>query len=661
MPDKKQEVKEIFNSVKHLSKEDKENFDYFQTRKEELQTFRSQDHYGINIEDLWADADRDYAPHRLGTIGKKVMVQDETKGWASTITKLGSSNWQSDISQPNPFIKITTAASILVDRNPTGVFSAGAKKYQSTSELQKQLYSRSWEIAKSRQQLKLFVFNLAKYGFACGRTYPLKIKNNGIVEYDDVFRENLDPWNVWIDDMTLPNNSFSIRDWMWRKVYALDALKLEFGDSPNWKYVQAGGNTDEKATGNNSDSVKHTEKSLVEVFFYENKVKDLFIIEANGVPIMQEPLPIKDINGSKKLTLWHTYWLLRHAQCIYGIGIYEAIRYDQSMLDRFRNMTIDQLTLSIYKMFFYQGTSTLNETGDITISPGVGKQALNPKDINWMEVPGPGAEAWKGIEMMQNDVDTVSGITDPLMGEITGKTAFEISQAKEAALKRLKTPLDNICDALETEAYITVCVNQLIYSEPEVYNIADPDLIEKYLKDVQSDPELFGRDEQGNFQAKVYPEVPLNLQEDEKKNLVNTKETKFFRIKPGSLRWDGVISIKAESILTPSKQLDKTLELEMYNMLIPLLIQPPEIYSKIGKAICKLYEKDPEDILPDSWLSDGAQDQELIVPMPQQMDEEGNPIPGQGAPTMTSNPTMPTNPTSTGSQLIQKMVSPMKV
>ena len=98
---------------------------------------------------------------------------------------------------------------------------------------------------------------------------------------------------------------------------------------------------------------------------------------------------------------------------------------------------------------------------------------LNPKDINWLEVPSPGQEAWKGLENYKKDVDESSGITDPLMGNITGKTAFELAQAKESALKRLKTPLDNICHALEVDAQITICLQQMIYSVPEVIKITD--------------------------------------------------------------------------------------------------------------------------------------------------------------------------------------------
>lgn len=612
-------------NIKLLSKEKQEIYNFVVQRILDLQKVRK-NHYGVNLDKIWAEADRDYIPHRLKTTSKKVIVEDETKGWRGSVMRLGSSNWQSDISLSNPFVKIQIALSILVDQNPSGVFTPASKKYQATTALIKQLYERSWEIAGSKSQLKLFIFNLAKYGWACARTYPLRITNKikvlqeynqenpqeskyvekEVVEYNDIMRENLDPRNTWIDDMARPNNVLSIRDWCWRKVYDISVLEKEIGNYPFWKYVSPGGTTTEtidQLVGGTRKEFQN--RNLVEVYFYENLDLDIFLClvgGVNGVPVVFDPLPISDSNGNKSLSLWQTYWNLRHAESPYGIGIYEAIRYDQAMLDRIRNMTIDQLALSIYKMFFYQGTQSLTETGDITITPGVGKQVLDPKNINWLEVPPPGNQAWQGIEVLKKDIDETSGIGDPLMGVITGKTAFEIAQAKESALKRLKDPLQNILEALNQEGYITVSLMDLLYSIPEVYKITDNNLIEEYLKEIESDPDLYERDENGNFFAKIYREFPLNLDKDEQGNLIETESTRFFRVKPKFLKWDGIIRIKAQSILTPSKQIEKALDLEMYNILIPLLAQPPEIYSKIAKSIVKLYDKDPKDILPDIWL-----------------------------------------------------------
>ena len=669
-----------------LSKTNQELFTFADQRIKDLQESRK-DIYGVNLETLWAEADNAYIPHRLKTKGKRMVVTDEEKGWRGALVALGSSDWQMDIANANPFIKINIALSILIDRNPKGILTALSKKFENTTLLMSQLYQRSWEFAKSKQQLKLYILNLGKYGWACGRTYPLKIirKVRSIVEYNedrpdlskwetkevevynDIFREALDPWNVWIDDMAKPNNSLSIRDWTWRKVYDKDSFDEEFGRYPFAKYVKEGGTITEKLGGAKIQK-KYQEKKLIEVNFYENIQKDLFMVKAGEVPIIIEPLPVSDEEGNKRLSLWQGYWTLRHANCPYGIGLYEAMRYENAFLDRIRNMTLDQLVLSIYKMFFFQGTQALTETGDIEIRPGRGKQVLDPKNIKFLEVPGPGQEAWLGIEAAQKAVDEASGITPPLAGEITGKTAFEIAQAKEAALGRLKFPLDNICDALEQEGYITISLIQLLYSIPEVYKVSDPDLIDQYLKEIEGDSSLFERkpnEETGeeDFYAKVYPEMPLNLEEDKGGNLVETEKTRFFRIKPKFLKWEGIINIEAQSILTPSKQLDKALDLEMYNMLIPL-ISPmpdpmtgqdfkPQLYGKIAKNIVKLYDKDPKDILPDAWMQEQQpQEQPLFIPQ-QGMGQQTIQPPSPEAEKLVGS----TQPTVGSQSIVQRLVS----
>ena len=692
----KEETKDIFNPEKHLLEDEQENFKFVKSRVEQLKQTRT-DVFGQDLESIWREADGAYVPHRLKTTGKRVFASDEDLGWRGGMTTIGDETaWQSDVAQPNPFVKTQVALSILIDRNPEGVLTAGASRFENTTKLMKQLYQRSWEMARSKSQLKLFIFNLAKYGWAIGRTYPLKIERTiknitsyneeepekseweekKVCEYNEIFRENLDPWNCWIDDLTRPNNSLSIRDWCWRKVYSYDQAKEEFGKYKRFKYVQP---TQVEAIEGEADKKEYQDKDLVEAVFYENKIKDLFTVTLNKIPVVIEPLPISDSEGNKKLSCWQTFWVIRHAESPYGIGLYEAMRYNTGLYDRIVNMTIDQLTLAIYKMFFYSGTDTLSETGEIKITPGQGMQVSNPKDITWMEVPGPGAEAWKGIEFMKKAVDEASGITDPLMGEIVGKTAFETAQAKEAALKRLKGPLENITEALETEGYITVSLIQMLYSVPETYKIVDEKLIEAYLQEVKADPDLYERDEEGGFTAKVYPEAQLNLDTDDKGNLVETKDTRFFRIKPKYLKWNGVIRIRPQSILAPSKELTKAMDLEFANILIPLLVQPPEIYIKTAKQLCKVYEKDPEDWLPDPWLQGppGPEDQPLMVPKGEERPEGGaggetptgdvgrvpgqmNPVPPREAPRARASAELPGKQSLAG-KIMNRMIKPMRM
>jgi hypothetical protein len=642
-----------------LSEYDRQCYEHALVRIPELRAARRELY--PEIERVWEDADRDYVPHRLNNrSGRRVVATDEERGWRGTLTTLDSSrNWRSDAAFPNPYVKIQAALAVLVDQNPVGVFFPTAKKYQAATELIKQLYQRSWDVARSKQQLKLFIFNLAKYGWAVGRTFPLRIERKvrvltevnpedpdknvyeekTVVEFNDVMRENLDPFNVWIDDMARPGNDRSRRDWAWRRVYTYEQAQAEFGAYPRFKFVpRSGGVTTARLDVKQGKRFKS--KDLVEVYFYENLEKDSFQVHVAGVPVVIEPLPISDGAGVKKLSLWDAIWNIRDAECPYGIGLYEAIRHYSRLFDSVSNMTVNQLKLAIEKMFFYQGTQNLTETGDMEIVAGKGKQVLDPKSITWMEVPGPGSESWEGMDKIQEFIDTISGITPTLLGEVTGKTAFELAQAKESALKRLKTPLDNITDALGTEAYITVSLMQILYSIPEVVAVTDPGLVEDYLREVDADPDLYERDEETQeFRAKIYREFPLNIEDDEEGNLIETRETQFFRVKPKFLNWEGIVNIKPQSVLSPSKQIDKALELEMYNILIPLLQplpdpmtgqdQKPRLYGRAAREIVRLYDKDPRDVLPPEWLSEDAAEEPQQLPT---ADPNALFVPAGGAP-----------------------------
>ncbi|MDD5016334.1 MAG: hypothetical protein PHW73_14795, partial [Atribacterota bacterium] len=565
---------------KILNDEDLKSFRFVKKRIDQLKEARK-DVFGVNLEKKWEQSDRDYVPHSLKKTGKRIIASDDELGWSGHMIEVGKDDWQTANSEPNTYIKVQTALSILVDRNPEGVFNPASEKFESANILMKHLYKRNWEIANSRQQLKLFIFNSAKYGWAIGRTYPLIIKNKvkrlteidgegnkkweekEITEYNDVFRENLDPWNAWIDDMAKPNSPHSTRDWAHRKLYDYETFQMEFGDYPNAKYVKPtkiedaseGDDTDEGKS--DKSRKKYQEDSMVEVYFYENKVRDLFVVMANEIPVVVEPLPIEDATGAKKLSCWHSYWMLRHAESPYGVGIWESMKQNQSLYDQIKNMTMDQLILSIYKMFFYTGTEQLDDSGEIKIKPGVGKQIADPKNIAFLEVPGPGAEAWKGLEYIKDMLDKSSMVNPALEAEITGKTAFEIAQAKESALRLLTTPLDNISDALRDEAYITVSLINQIYSIPEIIKITDENEINNYLNEIKADPELYRSTEDGGIEAFLFREVQLGLDTDEQGKLLESEDSRFFRVKPSGLNWEGMIDIKPQSILRPSKELEK--------------------------------------------------------------------------------------------------------
>jgi hypothetical protein len=616
MPDKNK--KQVGGSPKYTTKELKlKNF--ICQRISELKDTRK-DVFGMDLETVWRQADKDYVPHKLSKGVQKTLVQNEDEGLASRYVEIGKAQWRTDNANMNPYIKIQTALAIIIARNPSVDLTPDSEKYEQTTKIQEELYKKSWEKAKSLEQLKLFAFNLAKYGWAVARTYPKVIKNPSkvvinydpekdkqkyetteSVEFNGVFRENLDPWKTWIDDRSLPNRPTSTRDWCFAKDYSWHQLEKEFGKTKNFKHIQTGRSDDV------DESSKESMKTILQkdnkiVYFYENLDKDTIAVVCDGILLKSEPLPLSDGRGNKRLSLWHTNWTLRHAESPYGIGINEAMRHDKVLYDKLRNMSVDQIILSIYKMFFYSGTDQMDGDGKIEVRPGVGVQVTDPKNMNILQVPGPGKDAYMGIEMMQKAIDDASGIGKELMGQTEEKTAFQSAQNAEFGLRRLKTPLENITSALETDSELIQIIHEMIYSIPEVIKITNPDTIKAYFEEIQGDPELYERDAEGNFSAKLYPEQQMGIDTDDEGKLIESEESKFFRLKPSGLKWEGMIRVKGQSLLIETKALAKQMVTDVFNIVTPLFMQPAELVMKPIKELLKKYDLDWKDWVPDMWM-----------------------------------------------------------
>lgn len=632
---------------KKVEKTDNSELNEFLKRKNELMNARK----NWGVETIWKQADADYAPHELGSPKRRVLVENE-RTEVSSFVSLERDEWRSKNASNDPYIKIQTALSILFDRNPEGVFDPGSKLYEANTKLIEQLYHRTWTDVNlgSKKELQNFIFNLSKYGWAPARRYYKKevrknmdvIKRydleNGkfeyekkdIVDIDDVYFESLDPFDVWIDDCARPNRPRSRRDWMWRELYDKVTATNLWGEEIANKLVYSTYNDGDVQNGKNGVTY-NTTSDLAEVYFYENRLTNKFIIESNSVIIKSSSLQRDDL----ELSLVDTFWTLRSTKCPYGIGINEIMRYNKIMYDRVRNMTLDQVILSIYKMFFYSNSEQLDDEGgeDISIYPGKGKKVIDPKNISWMEVPGPGRDSYVMLDNLIKDMENDTGINRTLGGEITGKTAFEVSQAKEGALKRLGVPLRNIKSALEWDAKLCIKLQRMIYSVPKVFAIAEPELIAAYIANIEDDKDRYFVDENGVFNVLKYREFQLSL-ENNKGNFESSSKKQFFSVKPAYLDWDGQVNIRVESMVEQSKALERQDVLQMGNILIPLIAQMAtnpmllQAYLPSVKSVLKEFDKNPKDWLPEAWLFDQPMSS-ASMPSPNTGSPGGETIQGQ--------------------------------
>ena len=678
MPIKDKRIKSIddeVNKKEHAKEQSKDPVQevlskYVDKRAIEMQDYRK----SLKVEKIWKDADKEYIPSDLDDVLKnprKIFEADQETGLRSRMIPVGQDeeNWRHKGSDPMLLVKIMSAMAVIIDKNPDSILTAMQKKYEGTSPLINALWKRSWEITNSKENLKLFVLNLCKYGWSVGRTYPKMMKyNKSVLDesdgtnrkyideerilYNDLCRETLDPRYVWIDEMTLPYNVLSMNDWYGEIELGYDQAMAMFPEDkyPDFKKyikrtVSKRGDRQDDLKKDPTEEPEKKREDVVILGIYENRLKDLYVIRdvSSKAILYHSPLP----NDDGMLSIWQTMWILRSSTSPYGISLWEIIKNDKQLFDKMSNMTMDQLVVSIMKMFFFTGTSSVLGDGKIKIKPGYGKQIING-DVKFLEVPGPGNEAWEGLRYLKSRSDDNSGITPTLEGEVTGKTLGEIIQAKEQALKRLKLPLENIADAIEQDAYISISWMSQIYSTPEVKEFANINQIVAYEEENQvktggvfpqfpeqeegAEPQL---DELGqpvepqpsSYKAAFYPQLALHLEDSDGK-LEESKESQFFqigdKIKAGMLKWKGIFRVLPRSILAPSLELEKMRKMELFNIIVPLLSMPAEIYSKAVNQVIKVNEEDPEDWLPDAWM-EGAKPSLFVPTAPQQQQPGQNP------------------------------------
>jgi len=594
---------------------------------------------GFNFEQLMKDADREYIPHNLreNKSSSIMLVQDEIKGLRGSrvvpITGAGDDEWRSDVSEPMLLSKVQTALAILIDQNPDATFKALNEKFKRNTAFAYSLWKRSWIVAKSKDQLKLCVFDLAKYGWCIGRTYPRYISRKGkvlveinddhpeknkykdveIVQYNDIYRERLDPHKSWIDDMANLSDPFSTNDWYYEKDYSWNSFVAEFGDYANLDYVKKGGRV--LSEDEDDDDAKQMRDDIITVGFYESVDKDLYAIQipSQNVTLFYSPLP----NDKKKLSCWWTIWNIRDPKTAYGIGLHEIFKNDKVLFDRVRNMTVDQLIMAIYPMLFFSGAGGQTGDGTLTISPNTIRQKVPGTTIDQVDIKYD-QRGWEATTQIQEDIDEITGITPTLQGETTAKTLGQSLQDKEGALKKLSTPLKNISSMLETEAFISLSWMKQIYSIPEIKKFANAEEIQAYVDEtgkLAQNVLPLKTDEMGQpieMQADFFPQLEMAL-EDRDGVLVESKENRFFNVGAdldlNLLDWEGMIEVKHDSMLSPTPELERQRKLELYNLIAPAIAQivlaiktDVDTALALTKPVIQILESQNEK--PKLWLPD---------------------------------------------------------
>ena len=133
---------------------------YVDKRVSAMKTYR----VNLKVEKDWLDSDKEYVPSEISLTQKKRLEQNQDTGLRSKLVTVSGDedSWRSSISDGVLLSKIQSAISIIIDRDPSAAMTALVKKFEKTSFLMNGLWKRNWKVAKGKQILKLFAFDLAK-------------------------------------------------------------------------------------------------------------------------------------------------------------------------------------------------------------------------------------------------------------------------------------------------------------------------------------------------------------------------------------------------------------------------------------------------------------------------------------------------------------------
>lgn len=615
----------------------------FNELHDEFKNFRD-NCYGENMTALFEALERKYLPSNEQM---KIITQYTiTEGRAvpdKLFAKAQTSSSLYDLKDPTVAIKVQTALSLLTQRTPDVRWDAMGD-YKKKTPVINSLRARDWRDEESRQQYAMTWFFDALYGTTFKQrtwfeeernvrlpasidpvTKRTKFKRRKIIRGKISRLRALSPLQVWIDPNTQPMKPSSMRRVFYEDYFTLQDFKRQFKNMPNFDISKIEGAT-----------FKDRGDGLwVHVRYYENMDEDRLVVVANENedPIYDGPL----LFNHKELSIDMAIWYPRGRNNPYGIGPVEMMEDDMFALNELKNMILSQIKFSIFKPVISEVPLKSNDGAtDITVRPD--EILVSAGKVQFMEVPPAGQEAWKSLEYLRTRVDDSSGITRTLGGELTtNATAFQTDLAKDAALARLSIPIANMVMMLSRDAKLGFELQRQYLSLPTLEQITTDEQLADLKERIQLsrdtgepvDFDLFedSSDPENPVAYKgTYNKVDLAVQESNGMFLPSSGTNEVL-LTPDVFDWEGDAYVIADSLLTITPTLDKVRELEMMNLLVPMFGKPPDLVAKSAREITKIYGKQPEDYLPESFLQYLESLESGVPPAPSmpQMPPEGAP------------------------------------
>lgn len=552
-------------------------------------------------------------------------------------------SWQSNIVPPFTTSVVESALSEMVDQNLMPMVGPRKKVDAPKATTINYVKNYSWDVGYGdvelykaiKQQLilgttfwqeyylqeKQTVKILTSYDPKTGKEEHKEIE---MLDFDDVYGEAINLWEVWFDPdcRSVNTGPYKAQDAIRRYIMHIDVFRNTFVNSRWDKFklankVKPSGDTNYYQYYKPPQGMDHG--SQVEVIWHWIRQPDILVIMANDIPFYIGPKPY----NHKKLPFARGVDIL-DPWSLYGKGEPALLESIQDELTTNRRMRLDRQKLDVYKMVFIQNRETITEQ-DLIPAPMKPVYVDDVNNIKPFEYGDINPSAYREEMLLKEDAVRVTGIDDRAQSVAqSAGTATEAAILKESTLKRLRTKIWLTSKTLLTEAMELRVPNIIqFYQVPKIHQIMGKDAIDKWMKirEVSLEGRLI---QQGNqFFEQEYRTIVTKNKKLERTNpgeinVVDERGEHFFMVTP-----DVLIPSEAGFNYKLSAEPTVPLSRPLLQQKVSEFMQHPVIqaafengYYDISKAADKLTEIndfDVDDFLANQQQGNVADDSESLI------------------------------------------------
>jgi hypothetical protein len=434
-PDKKEELPKQTKKNQELAR-------FIDTRLQEMKSYRKQ------FDENWDTYDRLYLSKPAADPPEDWQANVFVPLTMSTILAILAeitarrTRWKLLPNSPQDESKVDTIMAITDYTLDKGnwdreAFKRDVDKLTYGTSVEKEIYREDRRVIRTRKFTKR------------GNAEPKEeIITEDVREFNDVYGKHVPLRNFYVDDQCTEianardcaeRNIVDIRDFKTRySKYSTSKKVKEWGflkpsiTEAQIQSLPAGGDTNQDGAFLPLSQLKDNQ---VEVIEYWNKPEDRHTIMANGIIVMDEPIPYEHKQLPYSMDV-----AIPRPNCAYGIGIPQLLEPSNEEMNTIHNMMIDEGKLDINVVSVVGGMTTLDED-EIQIRPG---GVIPVEDVNqWKQVERRGLTQahFSLYEEIKQTARVASGLDVRFAESSTSSsgddTATEVIRLQEASLRRI--------------------------------------------------------------------------------------------------------------------------------------------------------------------------------------------------------------------------------